>query len=100
MYLSAPKKLLLFAMLLAAFVLASFGSAAAAELPEIDAAAYVLMEPQSGEILAAANADAKRYPASTTKIMTLVLALEAVEGGEASLEDNVTTSEYAAGMGG
>ncbi len=100
MYLSAPKKLLLFAMLLAAFVLASSGSAAAAELPEIDAAAYVLMEPQSGEILAAANVDAKRYPASTTKIMTLVLALEAVERGEASLEDNVTTSEYAAGMGG
>ena len=75
MYLSAPKKLLLFAMLLAAFVLASFGPAAAAELPEIDAAAYVLMEPQSGEILAAANADAKRYPASVIILVVLAMGL-------------------------
>lgn len=72
----------------------------AEELPAIDAAAYVLMAADSGEILAAENADAKRYPASTTKIMTLVLALEAVERGDASLEDVVTTSEYAASMGG
>ncbi len=72
----------------------------AEELPEIDAAAYVLMAADSGEILAASNADAKRYPASTTKIMTLVLALEAVERGDASLDDTVTTSEYAASMGG
>ena len=100
MYLSAPKRLLLFALLLAAFCLHTLNSAVAAELPEINAPAYVLMEPQSGEILAAANADAKRFPASTTKIMTLVLALEAVERGDANLEDNVTTSEYAASMGG
>lgn len=72
----------------------------AEELPKIDAAAYVLMEANSGEILAAGNADVKRYPASTTKIMTLTLALEAVARGEASLDDVVTTSEYAAGMGG
>jgi D-alanyl-D-alanine carboxypeptidase (penicillin-binding protein 5/6) len=75
-------------------------TAYAEELPKIDAAAYVLMAADSGEILASYNADAKRYPASTTKIMTLVLALEAVERGEVSLEDTVTTSEYAASMGG
>lgn len=68
--------------------------------PQIDAASYVLMAADSGEILASANADVKRYPASTTKIMTLVLALEAVERGAASLDDTVTTSEYAASMGG
>lgn len=72
----------------------------AEDLPTIDAAAYVLMEPESGEILASGNADAKRYPASTTKIMTLTLALEAVARGEATLDDTVTTSEYAASMGG
>ncbi len=71
-----------------------------AEVPDLDAAAYVLMAADSGEILAASNAEAKRYPASTTKIMTLVLALEAVERGEAQLDDIVTTSEYAASMGG
>ena len=72
----------------------------AAEVPDLSAAAYVLMSADSGEILASANADAKRYPASTTKIMTLVLALEAVQRGEAQLDDTVTTSEYAASMGG
>ena len=72
----------------------------AAEVPDLSAAAYVLMSADSGEILASANADAKRYPASTTKIMTLVLALEAVQRGEAQLDDIVTTSEYAASMGG
>lgn len=74
--------------------------AAAAEVPEIDGAAYVLMAADSGEVLASENADVKRFPASTTKIMTLVLALEAVERGDASLEDTVSTSEYAASMGG
>lgn len=73
---------------------------AAAVVPDIDGAAYVLMEAESGEVLAAENADMKRYPASTTKIMTLVLALEAIERGEAAPEDVVRTSEYAAGMGG
>lgn len=72
----------------------------AAEVPALDAAAYVLMAADSGEILAASNADARRYPASTTKIMTMVLALEAVARGEAQLDDTVTTSEYAASMGG
>ncbi|MBQ2887987.1 MAG: D-alanyl-D-alanine carboxypeptidase [Firmicutes bacterium] len=72
----------------------------AADVPALDAEAYVLMAADSGEILAASNADAKRYPASTTKIMTMVLALEAVARGEAQLDDIVTTSEYAASMGG
>lgn len=76
------------------------GYARASELPKIDAPAYVLLDAASGEWLAASNADAKRYPASTTKIMTMVLALEAVERGDASLEDQVTASEYAASMGG
>lgn len=75
-------------------------AALAEELPDIDAAAYVLMSADSGEILASDNADAKRYPASTTKIMTLVLALEAVQRGDVTMQDTVTTSEYAASMGG
>ena len=92
---------LLCCLLFLAFMLCFAAQPARAEeLPDIDAAAYVLMAADSGEILAAENADAKRYPASTTKIMTLVLALEAVERGDVSLDDIVTTSEYAAGMGG
>lgn len=84
--------------LLLGFCLA--GPARAAEAPQLDAAAYVLLEANSGQVLASANADVQRFPASTTKIMTLVLALEAVERGDVSLEDQVTTSEYAASMGG
>jgi len=76
------------------------GAAFAAAAPELTAAAYVLMSADTGEILNAANADVKRYPASTTKIMTMVLALEAVKDGRAQLDDMVSTSEYAASMGG
>lgn len=85
-----------------AFILALLCPAAAyaSELPKIDAPAYVLLDAASGEVLAEANPEARRFPASTTKIMTLVLALEAVERGDASLEDQVTASEYAASMGG
>ena len=72
----------------------------AAGVPDIDAAAYVLMAADGGEVLAAENADVRRFPASTTKIMTMVLALEAVARGDAALEDIVSTSEYAASMGG
>ena len=75
-------------------------TARAAEMPEIDGAAYVLAEPTTGKILAEKNGDVKRFPASTTKIMTLVLALEAVDRGDVSLEDTVSTSEHAASMGG
>lgn len=75
-------------------------AAAAAEPPAIDAASYVLMSGDTGEVLAQGNADAKRFPASTTKLMTMTLIMEALRNGEVSLEDSVTTSEYAAGMGG
>lgn len=67
---------------------------------DIDGKAYVLLEPTTGEIIAENNADEKIYPASTTKIMTLTLALEAVAKGTHSLDEIVTTSAYAASMGG
>ncbi|MCR6545821.1 D-alanyl-D-alanine carboxypeptidase [Dehalobacterium formicoaceticum] len=74
-------------------------SLAANEL-NIEGEACILVDGISGQVLYSHNADKKWFPASTTKIMTLVLALEAVAEGRASLEDPVTTSEYAAGMGG
>ena len=45
----------------------------AAEPPAVDAASYVLMSADTGEILAKSNADASRFPASTTKLMTMTL---------------------------
>lgn len=62
--------------------------------------AAVLIEYQSGRVLYEHNAHTPLPLASVTKVMTLALALEAVRDGEASLDELVTTSEYAASMGG
>ena len=60
----------------------------------------LLMDYDTGEIIVSSNKHEKIYPASTTKIMTLLLALEAVNRGEVNLEDQVPVKENAAGMGG
>ena len=67
---------------------------------EVDALSAVLMDAETGQILYAKNADEALPPASVTKIMTLLLVMEAVDGGRLSLTDTVTVSEYAASMGG
>ena len=62
--------------------------------PEIKSARSVLVgDIDSGRILYAENAYTRSEPASITKIMTMLLAVEAVERGEASLDDMVTASE-------
>ncbi len=63
-------------------------------------AGAILMEADSGQILFEQNPDEKLPIASVTKIMTLLLALEAIDEGVISLTDTVTVSEYAASMGG
>ncbi|NMB45605.1 MAG: D-alanyl-D-alanine carboxypeptidase [Firmicutes bacterium] len=73
---------------------------AAAQELSLSAAAAVLMEASSGEVVYEKNMHAPVPMASLTKIMTLVLALEAVEAGKVRLDDLVTTSEYANKMGG
>ncbi len=60
----------------------------------------ILMEANTGKVLYEQNADEKLPPASVTKVMTLLLVMEAVEDGKISYSDMVTTSEKAAGMGG
>jgi len=67
---------------------------------QISAPSAVLMEASTGEIIYEKNADERRSPASITKIMTLLLAMEALERGEVGLQDEVVTSEYASSMGG
>ena len=68
-------------------VVASVNSVAEGTLPEIKANAVMLVEPVTGTVIYEKNADAKVYPASTTKIMTLILALEAINDGKFSMED-------------
>lgn len=62
--------------------------------------ALVLMEPQSKKILFEKNANEQRACASITKVMTLLLIMEAIEEGAISYDDVVTTSEHAKSMGG
>lgn len=66
----------------------------------IEAKSYLLMEPISGKILYENNIDEKFAPASVTKIMTMLLTMEAVDSGKIKLDDKVTCSENAKKMGG
>ena len=84
----------------ALFMLTTVLPVAALDPGELDAKSALLMEVETGEVLYEMNADESLPPASVTKIMTLLLVMEAVDGGSISLEDNVSVSENAAGMGG
>lgn len=67
---------------------------------DIKAKSCILMEPNTKKILYEANADERLSPASITKIMPLLLVMEAIERGDISLETVVTASEHACSMGG
>ena len=67
---------------------------------ETEAKSVILMEAESGRVLYEQNADEALPPASVTKIMTLLLVMEAVKEGKISLEEEVSVSERAASMGG
>ena len=75
-------------------------AALAADSPLVEAAAAVLMEKETGTVLCEQSAHDKREPASVTKIMTLLLVMEALDEGRISLADPVTVSARAASMGG
>ena len=96
------KKLRRAAHLLAAAVLAVTlkpAAAGAADLP-VTSRAALLMEKTTGQVLFAQNEHEALEPASVTKVMTLLLTMEAIDSGTISYDDVVTVSAYAAGMGG
>lgn len=66
----------------------------------LTAKSVVLMEMSSGEILLSKNPDEKLPPASITKIMTMLLVMEALDSGKIKLDDIVTTSKNASSKGG
>lgn len=68
--------------------------------PRINAKAYLLIDHNSGHVLAEHNADKKIEPASLTKLMTAYVVLFEIERGGISLEDEVKISEKAWRMGG
>lgn len=67
---------------------------------DVSAPSAILMEPSTGTVIFEKDADTQRPPASVTKIMTMLLIFDALESGKIKLEDEVTTSEFAASMGG
>ena len=89
------KRILVF--VLAVWVLA--GSVTAAE-PEVAGKAAILMDATTGTILYESNAHEKLAPASVTKVMTMLLIMEAIDGGQLRWDDPVTASEAAAAKGG
>jgi D-alanyl-D-alanine carboxypeptidase (penicillin-binding protein 5/6) len=65
-----------------------------------NALSAVLMDADTGTVIAEKNKDAKLPPASITKIMTMLLIMEAVDKGNIKMDEKVSVSEYAASMGG
>ncbi|HWQ78771.1 MAG TPA: D-alanyl-D-alanine carboxypeptidase family protein [Anaerovoracaceae bacterium] len=66
----------------------------------VEAKSAVLIDAGSGTVLFEKNSHDRLPPASVTKVMTMLLIMEAVDRGQMSLEDEVTISEKAASMGG
>ena len=95
------RKKLLAAALAAAFLALSVPTAqAAASAPTVNCGAAVLMEKETGTILYEQNSHDKLEPASVTKIMTLLLVMEAIDSGRISLDQTVSISARAVSMGG
>lgn len=67
---------------------------------DVEAKSAILLEPASGEVLYEKNSKEKFAPASVTKVMTMLLTMEAVDSGKIKLSDKVTCSENAKKMGG
>jgi D-alanyl-D-alanine carboxypeptidase (penicillin-binding protein 5/6) len=91
-------------LLLIALLLLPGAHAAESSAKPIDmtpnAGSAVLMDADTGTIILNKNMDEKLPPASITKIMTMLLIMEALEQGKIKMDEKVSTSEYAASMGG
>lgn len=88
---------LLVSLLLPCF---AFSSVAAEQPFTLSCTSAVLMEAESGKILYEQNGTQALPPASVTKVMTLLLVMEAIKEGRAAWTDKVSVSERAASMGG
>lgn len=90
------KKLFLFALLLLFMIRINAEEVDLAK----NAKSAILVETSTGKIIYEKNKDEKRSPASMTKMMTLLLTMEALENGNVKLDDKVHISKKAASMGG
>ncbi|MBQ7161669.1 MAG: D-alanyl-D-alanine carboxypeptidase [Clostridia bacterium] len=86
-----------FALLIVSVPAASF--AAEFDIGD-DIPSAIVMEASTGTVISEKNADERRAPASVTKVMTMLLIMEAVDCGKIGFDDTVTVSAYASSMGG
>lgn len=97
------KPLVAWIIILSLLLMPTAGFAAALEegVPfESSAVSLLLLEAETVQVIFEKNADEQRPVASVTKLMTIYLLLEMLEQGSIHLNDHVTVSKHAAGMGG
>ena len=93
-------KRLLWGILALALILTAAPVRAEAAQPEVGGKSAVLMDVATGTVLYEKSAHERLSPASVTKVMTLLLIMEAIDSGKIRWEDTVTASESAAAKGG
>lgn len=101
-------KKLMAKILLATSIVSTVGTGIAVKAEEqggnggidVEARSALLMEAKSGTVVYEKNSHEKFAPASVTKIMTMLLAMEAVDSGKIKFDDKITASENAKKMGG
>ena len=71
-----------------------------AQAVEVAAPSALLMEKETGTILYARDEHAKLEPASVTKVMTMLLTMEAIDSGQLTYDTVITASAHACSMGG
>ncbi|MBM7838219.1 D-alanyl-D-alanine carboxypeptidase (penicillin-binding protein 5/6) [Alkalihalobacillus xiaoxiensis] len=98
------RKLLLIVLMISLLIGLIVKPAYATEGTEVNLAekalSAIVIERDTGEVLYEKNSNKALPPASMTKIMTMLLIMEAIDEGKLKYEDMVTVSEYAASMGG
>ena len=95
-----PKRLLAAALTLILFTPAVLAAPEDSVPIDLSCKSAILMEKETGTVLYDRDAHKKLPPASVTKVMTMLLVMEALDSGAISVDDMVTVSANAAGMGG
>jgi len=83
------------ALLLASSSLSLAANIPVPKAPDINASSYILMDHDTGKVVAESNVDETKDPASITKLMTAYVVYAALERGDISLDDDVLISEKA-----
>ena len=83
-----------------AALMASLSPLSQAAAPELKAKSAILIDAETGQVLYEKDPDVRLAPASVTKVMTMLLAMEAADTGKVSYDDMVVTSTAASEIGG